>query len=166
MHDLISAKPDTALPWLSDRTLSMADLSGRIERDPELPATRRRDLISAVRSFCRQLKLDPATTPATHAYFRRHVQKFHHLNSGKSKKTFQNTRALVSSALRQYVILETHFGSKGLTPEWQCLLGSASRKTRPHVWHVPSNALLQRTRDCTCGRFGCGCGELSRLAPG
>src|ERR1700730_15953546 len=121
MHDLMTPKPDTAPPWLSDRPLTMADLIGRIERDPVLPPTRKRDLISAVRSFCRQLKLDPATTPATHAYFRRHVQGFHHLNSRTSRKTFQNTRALVSTALRRYVIVEAQFGSKGLVPEWQSL---------------------------------------------
>jgi integrase len=121
MNVLVTPKLDTVLPWLSGRPPSMADLISRIERDAELPPTRKRDLTSAVRSFCRQLKLDPSNTPASHAFFRRHVQQFHHLNGGTSRKTFQNARALVSSALRRYVITQAQVGGRGLTPEWKTL---------------------------------------------
>jgi integrase len=121
MHGLIKTRAQMPLVDPEKRALSMAELLARIEGDAELSPTRKRDLASAVRSFCRHLKLDPANTPAAHAYFRRHVQQFHHLKAGTSRKTFQNARALVSSALRRYVIAQTQRGGNGLAPEWKSL---------------------------------------------
>jgi hypothetical protein len=119
MHAPVTPKPDIVVSPL--HVLTMADLLARIEQDAQLSCTRRRDLISAVRSFCRLLRLDPAATPAVHTYFRRHIQNFRHLSAGTSRKTFQNVRALVSAALRRYVAVDARTGCKFLTPEWKAL---------------------------------------------
>src|SRR5262245_53994935 len=118
MLDKVDPNASGAIAPTGNHSSTMAELMVAIERDPILSATRKRDLVSAVRSFCRLLKLEPSATPASHAYFRRHVQRFNHLTAGTSRKTFQNVQALVSAALQRFGTAKQPVRQE-LSLEWQ-----------------------------------------------
>ena len=98
--------------------ITMAELIEAVRGDAELPATRRRDLCSAIKRFCELLAIDPATTPASPRRVRERLKAFHWRKAGISRKTFQNIRAGVEHALERYARDEVPLYGKGLADDW------------------------------------------------
>ncbi len=119
MNDLSHHKQPTEKQPITSANLMMSDLVELAEADQELTPHRKRDVVSAVRSICGHLGLDPALTPASHAYFRGLFAKAHPKQMGVTRKTFQNLRSVIGFALRRYVAQDDRRGRKGLSPKWQ-----------------------------------------------
>ena len=95
-----------------------ANLIARLDADADLAPTRRRDLISALRSFSRLLDLHPEDVPARHAVCRKRLEGLHPVQAGISPKTLQNLRAGVNAALLRYVAPEPRLTAGPLPPAW------------------------------------------------
>lgn len=79
---------------------TLADLMDRLAADESLSATRRRDLVSAVRRFCRLVGRDPATLPARVGELRPALERINPVQAGLSTKSFQNLKSDLLAALR------------------------------------------------------------------
>lgn len=130
MNDMTPLKRPFEPASLAEIGVTLADLIRLVEADPGLAPQRQRDLASAIRSLCHHLGLDPALTPASRPYLRRHLSRLHPEQARVSLKTVQNLRSLVDFALRRYVAEDRRRGRQGLTPEWQALW---DRLTEPDV---------------------------------
>jgi integrase len=108
-------------PFCTAANLTMSDLIRLATADLDLASKRKRDVASALRSVCRHAGLDPALTPASHAYFRKLFTNAHHAPWGVSAKTVQNLQTQVDFALRRYIVPDRRSGRKGLSPAWQAL---------------------------------------------
>lgn len=98
---------------------SLADLLADLEQDQHLPATRRRDLKSAIRRFCGLIGRDPARVPASVAEIKGAVNALTPGGAGVSAKTLQNLRTYLLAALRHGNARTPR--SIAMTSEWQAL---------------------------------------------
>lgn len=111
-----------ALPIGSPGQPTMQDLSETIRRDPEVSATRKRDICSAIRTLCAAFGEAPADVPASHAYFRRRLKDFHPKQAGLGEKRFRNIRSDIGFVLRRYLGQSSLAGRRAaLSPAWVAL---------------------------------------------
>lgn len=119
---VMSDRVRIALPIGSPGQPTMQDLSATIRRDPEVSATRKRDICSAIRTLCVALGEAPADVPASHAYFRRRLKDFHPKQAGLGEKRFRNIRSDIGFALRLYLGESSLAGRRAaLSPAWVAL---------------------------------------------
>src|SRR5215471_4734563 len=82
---------------------TLSDVVARLETDPSLAATRRRDLISAVRCISEKTGVDPRITPASLRHMRPLINAVRPARHDLTPKTWANLcsnfRAAVVSAL-------------------------------------------------------------------
>lgn len=99
MTDLSPSQQRYSSPFISQSAPSMAQILECIEELTDLSATKRRDLKSAIRSFCRLLGKEPADVPANinwlHIRIRRVAPAAHDI----SKKRLANIKSDVLKAL-------------------------------------------------------------------
>lgn len=112
-----------ASPSVSEETLNMAIILVRIDDFGNLSPTKRRDLKSAIRSFCRLIGKDPASVPANinwlHIRIRRVVPATHNI----TKKRLANIKSDVLKALELTgCSRERSDWLRQPSPEWQGLL--------------------------------------------
>ena len=111
-----------ALPIGSPGQPTMQDLSEAIRRDPEVSATRKRDICSAIRTLCAAFGEAAADVPASHAYFRRRLKDFHPKQAGLGEKRFRNIRSEIGFVLRRYLGQSSLAGRRpALSPAWGAL---------------------------------------------
>ncbi len=89
---------DTRQPALP----SLQDLLDRVRQDPDLAATRRRDLASALNALAKWFRLPPGALPASPKGLRRYFERFHPVQARVSAKRVQNVRAELNFAFRRY----------------------------------------------------------------
>lgn len=78
------------------------DLIRAIDADDQLSPTRRRDLKSAVNSFCGRLHLVPSETPASMDHVRKRIDGLHPEQLGLKPKRWQNILSELRHALERY----------------------------------------------------------------
>lgn len=116
---------DTRQPTLA----SLQDLLDRVRQDADLPATRRRDLVSALNTLGRWFHLPLSALPASPRGLRRHFERFHPAQAGVSAKRLLNVRAELNAALKRYG--GTARGRSGvLSPACQALYEALPDKYR------------------------------------
>src|SRR5690606_37527324 len=89
---------DTRQPILP----SLQDLLDRVREDPELEATRRRDLASALNTLGKWFHLPLSALPASPKGLRHYFDRFHPVQAGVSAKRLQNVRAELTFAQKRY----------------------------------------------------------------
>ena len=89
----------------------LADLIDDIAADTALSQTRRRDLVSSIRSFGRAVDRDPSMIPADTTALRALIRNAHPANAGILPKRWANIRSDVTAAVKRL-----HPGS---TKQWQ-----------------------------------------------
>lgn len=99
--------------------LTMADLMDRLAADELLSATRRRDMRSAVRRFCKLIDRHPQRVPASITEIKGAVNGLTTGGAGVSPKTLQNLRTNLLAALRHGKARAPR--AVPLTPAWQVL---------------------------------------------
>lgn len=120
----IEAVPVTAPPN------TMADLLKLVQADSALPATRRRDIQSAVRTICRLLHLRPEEAPASAPFLRRRLVGFHPKQAKLSDKRYRNIRAELTFALKRYVPdVPLRIDTIDLPSAWQELRSNLNTET-------------------------------------
>jgi hypothetical protein len=116
----VAAAPEvaTAIP----APTSIAALRRRVEQDPDLSATRRRDLLSALSSYARHLGLDPERDPPSFGAQRAGLERFSPAAAGISDKTWRTVCAGVSFVFRRYGVPTRYRSSPAdLAPAWRAL---------------------------------------------
>ena len=98
MTDMPNHKP-YASPFVSEATPSMAEVIERIDNLSDLSSTRRRDLKSAVRSFCRLIGKEPSEVPANINWLHVRIRRIHPAAHDISKKRLANIKSDVLKAL-------------------------------------------------------------------
>ena len=83
-------------------TIVLGALIAAIESDPALTERSRQDLLTALRSFCHHLGLDPNETEANFFSLRGALKGFHPRLKGITPKTWSNIRSLVTQAMNRY----------------------------------------------------------------
>lgn len=114
--------PKTPNPFMDPAQMSMADMIALIAGDEELPPTRRRNLTSHIRCFCKALDCEPGQVPANFWYYRERLKRFHPLAVNIKKKRWQTIKSDVKFALER--VGQTEGQSRGLAPlsdEWLAL---------------------------------------------
>src|SRR6266404_1526075 len=106
----------------SSPTLTMADVMAHIESSHELPKRRRRELLSAIRSLCRTLNMEPVSVSAELRSLRERLEKLPLAYGGLGRNRWNNVRSLVLAALNVAGI-KTMAGraDESLTPAWAAL---------------------------------------------
>jgi integrase len=95
----MATKTQSRNPFADPNLPSLADLLDRLKRDPELPATKRQNLIWALKTIARAAAKDPADIVA-HPEFLRAVMKVATPESiGLSRAAWNNVRSLTGKAL-------------------------------------------------------------------
>jgi integrase len=105
--DVINAFMDPTSP-------TMADVIAVVVGDTTIPITRRRNLASSIRRFCKALGSEPSKVPANYAYIRNRLKRFHPLEAGIKKKRWQTIISDVNAALAIAGI--TKGQTRGLAP--------------------------------------------------
>ena len=128
--DVIRVRPDVAeapttfpAPVTSRRPdWSLAAVIAALRQREDLPATRRRDLVSAVRTTARLLRRAPEHLPAAVPALRAALAGVHPVAAGISAKRFANIRADLAAALRLAGQMRMACRvAPGLDPAWQQL---------------------------------------------
>jgi integrase len=102
--------------------LTMAALITRIQADGSLTDVRRRNVASSIRRFCQALDCSPAQVPATFAYFRDRLSRFHPLAVGITTKRWATIKSDVAFALKRAGAVTTALCPRApLAPEWLTL---------------------------------------------
>lgn len=104
---VINAFMDPTLP-------TMADIIAVVTGDDSIPVSRRRNLASSIRTFCKALGYEPSKVPANHAYFRERLKRFHPLEAAIKKKRWQTIISDLNAALTIAGI--TKGQTRGLAP--------------------------------------------------
>ena len=81
------------------RAATLSDVVARLETDPSLAATRRRDLISAVRCISEITGVDPRITPACLRHMRPLINAVRPARHDLSRKTWSNLCSNFRAAL-------------------------------------------------------------------
>jgi integrase len=116
-------------PFVSEETPNMAIILERVDDPGNLSPTKRRDLKSAIRSFCRLIGKDPAIVPANinwlHVRIRRVSPAAHHI----TKKRLANIKSDVLKALELTGCSRQRSDwLRQPSPEWQSLLDKITIK--------------------------------------
>ena len=108
-------------PFADPNGLTLADMIVAAETDDELEAQRRRNVASAIRSFCKAVGKMPLQIPAHTSFVRPHLKRLHPAQTGLKKSRIANIKSDLLFALKRY-------GSRGgaaymasFTPAWQRL---------------------------------------------
>src|SRR5581483_365006 len=72
----LTPQPKVATPFMDANQISMAELITRIMDDLALKESRRRNVASSIRTFCRCLRCDVRGVPANFWYFRQRLKRF------------------------------------------------------------------------------------------
>ncbi|NDR57912.1 site-specific integrase [Aliiruegeria sabulilitoris] len=108
--------------------LTMADVLRAVDRDPDLSATRRRDLRSDVAAVARWLDRAPASLKADAASIRALVDGLHHVQIGVSEKRLRNAISNVGAAIKLAAAAPSPKGRTPYrTPAWKALLASCGK---------------------------------------
>ena len=103
-------------------TVSLAQSIDRLREHPGLSLTRRRDLMSGLRSIARTLNTDPASLPADISILRARLAKSAEPSPGISDKTRQNCLSNATAAFRALGIAGMPSARQVvLSPQWQAL---------------------------------------------
>ena len=103
-------------------TLMFADIIVRLEASPEIPATRRRDLISGLRRVSKALGRAPEEVPADPKWLQPRLAKVMPAALRLSEKGWQNARSDARSALAWAGIVKArHRHIDDLAPDWRVL---------------------------------------------
>lgn len=81
---------------------TLDDLITAVDADTSLSTTRRRDLKSAIRAFCKRLHIVPSATPASMDYVRKRIQDIHPTQIGLKAKRWQNILSDLRFAISAY----------------------------------------------------------------
>jgi len=122
-------RSDLALPDPSVQVLAtLEDLLGLIRSDDDIPATRRRNVASALRCIGRVLEMDLAALPADRRWLARRLRAADPARHGVGHKRWQNACSELSFALNRAG--ESALLPKGqvLTPEWAALYARLTTK--------------------------------------
>lgn len=130
------SKIDLDRSFVPHGTPTFADLIARLDADTDLTETRRRDMISGLRSVTKALGLPAYDVPAHGRWLQPRLAKVMPAALGLKAKTWQNSVSNARSAMAHFGIVERRFNrSKDLTPEWQKLwslvLASQSKTLQP-----------------------------------
>ena len=79
---------------------SFADVIGLIQVMDDLSKSRRRDLVSALRSMAKFFDLQPEQVPANANWLRQRLRQFHPKQAGISDKYFANLKSAVLASLK------------------------------------------------------------------
>src|SRR6266404_4802642 len=106
----------------SSPTLTLADVMARIEGRQEITQKERRELLSAVRTICRIVGLEPGSVSAEPRSLREHLDNVPLAYGGLSRTRWNNVKTLLLAALDQAGI-KTMAGraSEPLSPPWAAL---------------------------------------------
>jgi len=106
---------------LSDQSLTtLRDLADRIEADPALSASRRRDLLSSISTGCRWIGQPAEAVSADPDYLRPRIAEFHGALLGVSQKRLDNVMSGLRTALR-LAHWQVPRSRQGLSLEWRRL---------------------------------------------
>ena len=111
------------LSWpRADQTASLADVIAAIEGLAETPKTRRRQLLSDVRTFARWQGSSPDRLPASVGFIRRSFADLTPAGCGVSPRRFANVKSAVRRALDLTGLREAdRYRGVALSPAWQAL---------------------------------------------
>jgi site-specific recombinase XerD len=116
-------------PFIANSTPNMAAISDRIDGLGNLSPTKRRDLKSAVRSFCRLIGKQPIEVPANINWLHIRIRRIHPAAHDITKKRLANIKADVLKALALTgCSRERAEWQRKPTPEWQTLLDKITDK--------------------------------------
>ena len=113
----------TRNPFVGPETPTFADLIALIEKDEELIAQKRRDVLSALRTLARLIEKEPSEIPANARWLRRRLERLHPKQADISKKRFANIRSDLAFALRHAGLIMKASHLAPFTPEWRALWG-------------------------------------------
>jgi integrase len=101
---------------------TLADVLSLIDRSA-LIATRRRDMVSAIKRVCEMAGTTPASTPAQPPHVRRVLSRIRPAAHGVTAKTYSNLRSLLAAALHLAGVADPlGRGVASRHPEWRRLL--------------------------------------------
>jgi integrase len=107
---------------VASQTATLADLIPLVEADPNLGTTRRRDLKSAISTFCRCLHLLPGDASATMLSIARRIDGVHPVQLGLTEKRWQNILSELRFAIGRYGPRPVHAMRTADLPEpWSSL---------------------------------------------
>ncbi|MBT5319854.1 MAG: hypothetical protein HOL45_08105, partial [Chloroflexi bacterium] len=120
----LSKEPHSqASPFISEETPNMATILERLDDLDTLSANKRRDLKSAVRSFCRLIGKDPALVPANINWLHVRIRRVSPAAHDITKKRLANIKSDVLKALELTgCSRERSEWLRVPSPEWQSLL--------------------------------------------
>ena len=102
------------------KPLTIGDLIASVQSDSELSATRRRDLVSALRRFL-QIAGQPESLPANFITVRRHFDRIDPAQAGLSRKTWSNLKSNLRFVLERYGAERRAPLPRDLPPDWRKL---------------------------------------------
>ncbi len=91
----------------------------QIERDQDLPATRRRDYASAVRTFARVVDIDLERSVASIVLYRPRFQNFSPASANMTPKRWSNVLSDLRSVLAHLGVIDRRPSVNDLSPAWQ-----------------------------------------------
>jgi len=119
-HDKVPPAGNHRRP--AHQAATLADLIRLVELDQELPATRRRDLKSAISTFCRCLHMMPCDVSASMLSIARRIDGVHPVQLGLKEKRWQNILSELRSAIGRYGPTPVHAMRTADLPElWSSL---------------------------------------------
>jgi len=125
MPDETSIEAIEINPFVEADAPTYVDVMDKISADRNLPTTKKRDMLSALRRTLQLLNLDPARTPANITAIKKKMNEIHPAQAGISAKTLANLKSNIMAALRHVGITRhNRRGTKSLTPRWLILWGS------------------------------------------
>jgi len=98
-----------------------------IDADPDLLPKRQRDLASAVRTFTKNLDIDPLSSAAGIEPYRRRLERFSPASANMKEHTWSTVRSNVRFVLARYGIIDRRPKPNDLNPNWRDLREHASR---------------------------------------
>jgi integrase len=105
--------------------ITLAGVIDRLEGKADLGPTRRRDLISAVRTAARLLHRNPAEIAASLPDLRDRLETIHPLQAGLSAKRLANVKSDLAAAVNMArTTIRIRPRKRGLRPEWEAFIGS------------------------------------------
>jgi hypothetical protein len=128
MTDMPSHKPYNS-PFVSEEAPSMAEMIERIDDLSDLSSTRRRDLKSAIRSFCRLIGKEPSEVPANINWLHVRIRRVHPAAHDISQKRLANIKSDVLKALALIGCSRSRSDwLRSPSPQWEKLLTSVPDK--------------------------------------
>lgn len=111
-------------PFVGPETPTFADLIALIEKDEELIAQKRRDVLSALRTLARLIEKEPSEIPANARWLRRRLERLHPKQADISKKRFSNIKSDLAFAMRHAGLIDMNASHLApFMPEWKALWG-------------------------------------------